>query len=523
MRPTGARIVDHVLGGYPPSLPLVIAGANGCGRTVLSLQLAHGALARGERVELVSSEPSASLIHQAGALGFAFEAALRDERLVLLELDAAAAPRVRAQGVDALAEALHAEAPEAAVVIVDPFTAITAEIVDEPKLREVARTFARLLPARHLVLTVEAERLSVQRGLDRVLLELCGAYLVLEREASGRRMLTVEKTRSGTGSAEKVEFAIGPGGTHLVEDADLVPARPAVPPPAPATVAVAAPAAPPRLDEAQPRRPLVLVVEDSRLQRELLREWLAERCEVIAASDGFEAMAALLAHKPDLVILDLIMPRVTGYELLCALRRASLDVPVLVASSKVSSAGDRLGPLVLGATDFLAKPVNRLELEHKVDTLLRLRRENDRRFDPGEAEALFGKVTSSRLLDSIEFNDRLARACSFGERHGLPSSLALVGAPNTRSLDRWIEVANGELRFEDAILRIAKRRALVLLVATPPADAPKVTDRLIALADEAAGRALGISVEIQAADASQAEPARLEALADDRGPEEAER
>jgi len=524
VRPTGAGIVDHVLGGYPPSLPLVIAGANGCGRTVLGLQLAHGALTRGERVELVSSEPSASLIHQAGALGFDFDGALRDGRLVLLELDAAAAPLVRAHGVDALAESLRAEAPEASVLIVDPFTAITAEIVDEPKLREVARAFTRALPARHLVLTVEAERLSVQRGLDRVLLELCGAYLVLEREASGRRTLTVEKTRSGAGSAESVEFAVGPGGTHLVGDADLVPARraeSALGSASPTAAAAAASPAPPA-EAAPPKRPVVLVVEDSRLQRELLREWLSERYEVIAAADGFEAMATLLAQKPDLVILDLIMPRVTGYELLCALRRASLDVPVLVSSSKVASAGDRLGPLVLGATDFLAKPVNRLELEHKVETLLRLRRENDRRFDAVEAEALFGKVTSSRLLDEIEFADRLTRACSFGERHSLPSSLALVNAPDGESLDRWVDVANGELRFEDAILRASKRRALVLLVATSPADASKVTDRLLALADEAAGHALGISVEILAADARQADLANLEALADASWPPDAD-
>jgi CheY-like chemotaxis protein len=358
-----------------------------------------------------------------------------------------------------------------------------------------------------------------------VLLELCGAYLVLERETSGRRTLTVEKTRSGAGAAEKVEFAIGPGGTHLVEDADLVPARRSDPAPAtaaPAAASAPAAAAPPPTEAAPPKRPVVLVVDDSRLQRELFREWLGERYEVVVAADGFEAMAALLAQKPDLLILDLIMPRVTGYELLCALRRASLDVPVLVSSSKVASAGDRLGPLVLGATDFLAKPVNRLELEHKVDTLLRLRRENDRRFDAGEAEALFGKVTSSRLLDAIEFGDRLARACSFGERHGLLSSLVVVNAPDAESLDRWIDVANGELRFEDAILRASKQRALVLLVATAAADAPKVTDRLVALADESGGRPLGISVEILAADASQAEPASLEALADASWPPEPE-
>jgi hypothetical protein len=104
-------------------------------------------------------------------------------------------------------------------VIVDPFTAITAEIADEPRLREVSRSFVRAVGAEALVLTVETERLAQQRGLERVLSELCGAYLSLGREASGRRTLSVEKSRSGAGAAERVEFSIGPGGTHLVGEA----------------------------------------------------------------------------------------------------------------------------------------------------------------------------------------------------------------------------------------------------------------------------------------------------------------
>jgi len=513
-----------VVGGYPPGLPLVIAGVSGSGRTVLSLELANRALERGEIVQFVSSEPAPSLIHQAGELGFAFGSALRSDRLVLLELDAAVPSLVRAHGIEALAESLLAQAPDAGVVIVDPFTALTAEIVDEPRLREVARVFVRALPARHLVLTVEAERLATQRGLDRVLSELCGAYLVVAREPSGRRTLTVEKTRSGAGAAECVEFAVGPGGTHLVGDAvPKIAVTPGVIPSAglarapadDAPLLVASPrvpAAPKSMEapthepagESPQKRPCVLVVEDSRLQRELVSEWLGERYEVLTAADGFEAMATLLAHKPDLVILDLIMPRVTGYELLCALRRASLDVPVLVSSSRVTSAGDRLGPLVLGATDFLAKPVNRLELEHKVETLLRLRRVGDRRFDASEAEALFGKVTSSRLLEEPEFRDRLGRAHGFGERHGLPSSIGVVVASDAGTLERWIDLANSELRFEDAILRVDKQRAIVLLVATAPAEAPAVLDRL---ASEDAGSGQKVDVEILPATPEQLDDA----------------
>lgn len=552
MRPTGASIIDHVLGGYPPGLPLVVAGPSGSGRTVLCLQLAHAALLRGEVVQIVSSEPSQSLMHQADALGFELDAALAEERLVLLELDSSTPSLVRTQGVDSLVEALRAEAPDATLVIIDPFTAITAEIVDEPRLREVSRAFVRALGVETVVITVESERLTQQRGLDRVLSEMCGAYLLLDREATGRRTLTVEKSRAGLGAAERVEFAVGQHGTHLVGDAtpkaeiplftrarrgperrmpvpnwereesDL--AAPVAPIEAPPQRRREAPRSAPHF-EARPASPmppastesrtrsLILLVEDSRMQRELVSDWLGQRYDVITAVDGFEALAKVVSHNPDLVILDLIMPRVTGYELLCALRRAHNDVPVLVASSRVQTAGERLGPLVLGATDFLPKPVNRLELEHKVETLLRLRRDRDSSFDSSEAEAIFGCVSATRQLEAPEFRDRLARACSFGERHGFESSLVRIDAPDAPGLDRFLDVADQELRFEDAILRVSKQRALVLLVATGPGDAPKVIDRLLDRRECADGARHRFSFEAMAATPEHGDPEAIELIA----------
>lgn len=537
--------MDHVLGGFPPGLPLVLAGPSGCGRTVIALQLASAALLRGERVLMVSSEPVQSLLHQAQALGFELDVALDEDRFVLLELDGGTASLVRAQGADALAEALRAEAPDASLVIVDPYTSITAEVADEPRLREVSRAFVRAIGAEALVLTVESERLAQQRGLERVLSELCGAYLSLSREASGRRSLSVEKSRSGAGAAERVEFSIGPGGTHLVGealpkaeitmftrvrrvsdrhatevraiavDADLAAPVGAIDQPP----RRAPPRAHPRFAEAAEdespeaplrERPAILLVEDSRMQRELIKDWLEPRYEVTTAADGFEALAKIVSHQPDLVILDLIMPRVTGYELLCALRRAHMDVPVLVSSSRVASTGDRLGPLVLGATDFLPKPVNRIELEHKVETLLRLRRVRAPRFEErGEAEALFGRISSTRVLEPADFRDRVARACTFGERNGLESSIVQLRAADPAALEAWIETANEDLRFEDAILRQAKTTALVLLVATGPVDAAKVISRTTGRCQDEGGQ----PIELEIACGVAAEWLDLDALA----------
>ena len=188
-------------------------------------------------------------------------------------------------------------------------------------------------------------------------------------------------------------------------------------------------------------------------------------------------------------------------------------MPVLVASSRVQTAGERLGPLVLGATDFLPKPVNRLELEHKVETLLRLRRDRDSTSTATEAEAIFGCVSASRQLEAPDFRDRLARSCSFGERHGFVSSLVRIEAPDARSLDRFLDVADQELRFEDAILRISKQRALVLLVATGPSDAPKVIDRLLDRRECADGARHRFTFEAMAATPEHGDPEAIELIA----------
>lgn len=245
------------------------------------------------------------------------------------------------------------------------------------------------------------------------------------------------------------------------------------------------------------------------MQREMIKDWLEPRYEVITADDGFEALAKIVTHQPDLVILDLIMPRVTGYELLCALRRAHMDVPVLVSSSRVATTGDRLGPLVLGATEFLPKPVNRIELEHKVETLLRLRRVRDPRFEGNEAEELFGRISSSRVLELADFRERVARACTFGDRNGLESSIVQLRAVDPVALDAWVEMANEDLRFEDAILRQSKNTAVVLLVATGPSDAAKVIARTTGRCQDESGQ----PIELEIAAGVAGEWLDLEALA----------
>ncbi len=102
----------------------------------------------------------------------------------------------------------------------------------------------------------------------------------------------------------------------------------------------------------------VLVVDDSRTVRRSARSCLeAEGCRVDTAADGFEALAAIVRLRPDVVVADIVMPRLDGYQV-CALVRNNAefaDLPVLLLSSR-DGLFDRARGRVVGATDHLAKP-----------------------------------------------------------------------------------------------------------------------------------------------------------------------
>jgi len=117
----------------------------------------------------------------------------------------------------------------------------------------------------------------------------------------------------------------------------------------------------------------VLVVEDNRAQREMITDLLrGSGLEVSTATDGVEAIEAIQHHCPDLVVLDVVMPRMNGYEV-C--RRLKSDpqtqrVPVIMCSSK-GEEFDRYWGMKQGADAYIAKPFQPTELVGTVKQLLR--------------------------------------------------------------------------------------------------------------------------------------------------------
>lgn len=114
----------------------------------------------------------------------------------------------------------------------------------------------------------------------------------------------------------------------------------------------------------------ILIADDEPEIRELLRLYLEnEKYIVIEAADGQEAMDKLHSGKPDLCILDIMMPNVDGYTCLAQIRRQS-NIPVIILSAKNADSEKILG-LNMGADDYLSKPFNPLEAVARVNSNIR--------------------------------------------------------------------------------------------------------------------------------------------------------
>ncbi len=115
----------------------------------------------------------------------------------------------------------------------------------------------------------------------------------------------------------------------------------------------------------------ILVVDDDRAVRESLRRSLAfNGYTVETASDGLEALEKVVANRPDLLILDVMMPRLDGLEVCRRLRSAGDDLPILVLTAR-DSVSERVSGLDAGADDYLPKPFALEELLARLRALLR--------------------------------------------------------------------------------------------------------------------------------------------------------
>jgi two-component system cell cycle sensor histidine kinase/response regulator CckA len=152
----------------------------------------------------------------------------------------------------------------------------------------------------------------------------------------------------------------------------------------------------------------ILIVDDERHNRRLLEVMLSpEGFRLQTASGGEEALAMVAEQPPDLILLDIMMPGMNGYEVATRLKShvATKHIPVILVTA-LDDRNARLLGLNAGAEDFLTKPVDRVELSVRVRNLLRLKAHGD--FHDKYGRMLEGEV-GSRTADLIE-SERLYRS-----------------------------------------------------------------------------------------------------------------
>jgi two-component system alkaline phosphatase synthesis response regulator PhoP len=135
-----------------------------------------------------------------------------------------------------------------------------------------------------------------------------------------------------------------------------------------------------KADAPQPKRPTILVVDDNLPNLELIQAYLEDlHCETVPAHDGIEALDAVAKNKPDLVLLDVMMPKMSGFEVCRRLKNnpKTADVPVIMVTA-LNEYGDIERGIDCGTDDFVSKPVNKLELLTRVRTMLKLKHLSDR-------------------------------------------------------------------------------------------------------------------------------------------------
>ncbi|HRI08213.1 MAG TPA: response regulator transcription factor, partial [Nannocystaceae bacterium] len=150
----------------------------------------------------------------------------------------------------------------------------------------------------------------------------------------------------------------------------------------------------------------VLIAEDDpKILRGVAEVLEREGYQCILAADGDEALAAYHAHHPDLVLLDVMMPRQSGYDVCRAVRKGDPDTPILFLSAK-SEEIDKVVGLELGADDYIHKPFGVHELVARIRAVSRrcLRR---RAAEPQDTFAIGGLTVHARELRAQRGQDSI--------------------------------------------------------------------------------------------------------------------
>ena len=168
-------------------------------------------------------------------------------------------------------------------------------------------------------------------------------------------------------------------------------------------------------------KPRLLVVDDQPVNVQVLYQAFAADHKVLMATSGEQALAVCAAQRPDLVLLDVMMPGMDGHEVCRRLKAdpATRDTPVIFVTAHSDEAAETLG-LELGAVDFISKPINPRIVRARVKTHLTLKAQSDLLRSWAYIDGLTG------VYNRRHFDERLASEWSRAQRTCTPLSVVMM-------------------------------------------------------------------------------------------------
>jgi len=201
----------------------------------------------------------------------------------------------------------------------------------------------------------------------------------------------------------------------------------------------------------------ILVADDKANIRNLVRDYLeAEGFRVVIASNGREALYAARQEKPDLILLDIMMPEMSGYDFIKTYRKER-ETPIILLTAKLDETDKVLG-LELGADDYVTKPFSFLELMARVEAVLRRSspqagetQSGQTFFEFGDVKADFKRAEVRKNGTLLDLSCRELRLLEFFLRHrgealAREKILDVVWDYDTTPLTRTVDMHVAKLR-----------------------------------------------------------------------------
>lgn len=210
------------------------------------------------------------------------------------------------------------------------------------------------------------------------------------------------------------------------------------------------------------RKPHILVVDDIPLNVELLRTYLkSSGYSVVEAHDGEDALKVVAEKKPDLILLDVMMPKINGFEVCRKLKAdpRTQFVPIVMVTA-LQSIEDKVKGIEAGADDFITKPFNKMELLARVKSLLRIKFLHDALVEKiAQLDEARKRLQQLAVTDGLTglynyrfFKAQLAYEVDRASRHNLYLSLIMIDI----DYFKFYNDTNGHPAGDDVLRKIAR-------------------------------------------------------------------